>query len=375
MGKGPGRPHKLNESHLEVVRELAMAPPHDAIHDLARRFHERTGVFVDRFLMSKTLKRAGIERTESVDRSARAPAPTRDRHRFSEAHRRRAPPDGYASSVSDYEWELVHDIFERPGPVRPGRPPKYPRRLMLDAIFYAVRTGCSWRMLPRGFPKWEVVYATFRDWTAKGWFDQMHARLSAMWRERAGRDAQPTAAILDSQSVRSSPQGGEHGFDANKKIKGRKRHIATDVLGLLLAVAVTAASVQDRDAAMALLASTRTRHPRVQLVFVDSGYAGRAAEDMRRSGVRVEVIRRSDTRQPWVGPQLQLFPVAAQGGFHIMPKRWVVERTHAWNESPRRCARDHDRRTDVAASWLWIGQSRMLLSRFEAGAASQVAAA
>ncbi|MBS9405669.1 IS5 family transposase [Halomonas sp. TRM85114] len=145
------------------------------------------------------------------------------------------------------------DIFESDGDR--GTPPRYPRRLLVDACCYVVRSGCSWRMLPKDFPAWQNVYRTFHRWSQQGKFEQMHDRLRAQWREREGRTHMPSAAVLDAQSTRSSPQGGTSGYDAGKKVKGRKRHVLVDTLGLILAVSVTAASVQDRDGAHPVMAN------------------------------------------------------------------------------------------------------------------------
>lgn len=138
-------------------------------------------------------------------------------------------------------------LFEEEG--QRGTPPRYSRRLLVDACCYVLRSGCSWLMLPRDFPPWQNVYRTFRRWSQQGKFEQMHDRLRAQWRAREGRDPMPSAAVLDAQSTRSSPQGGPSDYDAGKKVKGRKRHMLVDTLGLVLAVSVTAASVQDRDGA------------------------------------------------------------------------------------------------------------------------------
>jgi transposase len=315
------------------------------------------GVHVDRYLMAKTLSRAGVVR-KRPERAAAAPTAEKDPHRFTDDHRPSPPTGrGYPSSFTDAEWALVRDLFEVDGP---GRPPTHSRRTMLDAIAYVVRSGCAWRMLPRHFPKWQTVYAAFRDWAAKNKFVEMHARLAEMWREHEGRAAHPTAAVIDSQSVRTSPQGGPVGFDAGKKVKGRKRHIATDTLGLLLAVTITAASTQDRDAAPQVLDAALDRYPTLAMVYVDQGYAGRAVLEMQKRDVEVEVIRRRN--KEWTTPQLSLLPTPARG-FTIQHKRWVVERTHAWNESPRRMAKDHDRLTDVSEAWIWFTEGRLLARR------------
>jgi transposase len=354
-----GRPNKLGPKELKVVRELALSMPAATIGELVTAFSSQTGIQVDRWMMSKALHRAGVQR---MKRERRAPPakPEKDPHRFTDEHRPDAPARGYPSSLTDHEWALVRDLFEVGGP---GRPPRHSRRTMVDAIAYVVRSGCAWRMLPRHFPKWQTVYAAFREWVTKGRFVEMHARLAAMWREREERDPNPTAAVIDSQSVRTSAQGGPRGFDANKKIKGRKRHLATDTLGLLLAVVVTAASVQDRDAGPVVLDAALARYPTLAMVYVDQGYAGRAATEMRARDVQVEVVRRRES--VWATKQLSLLPLPATG-FEILPKRWVIERTNAWNDSPRRMAKDYDRRLDVSEAWVWITESRLLLRRVAA---------
>jgi len=242
--RGPGRPLKLGAAEIKVVRELALATPAATIGELVTAFTAQTGISVDRWMMSKALRRAGIKRLKRVRREAPA-TPVKDPHRFTNEHRPEAPKDGYPSSLTDHEWALVRDLFEVTGP---GRPPRHSRRTMVDAIAYVVRSGCAWRMLPRHYPKWQTVYAAFREWVAKGRFIEMHARLAAMWREREERDPNPTAAVIDSQSVRTSAQGGPKGFDANKKIKGRKRVLMVDTQGDPLGVQVVSADVQDRDA-------------------------------------------------------------------------------------------------------------------------------
>ena len=353
-----GRPFKIGDAQLAVVRALAAERPAATVLELAAAYSAQTGVTVDRWIMIKALRRAGVERVTRA--RARPTTPPKDPHRFTDEHRPEATKRGYPSSLTDREWALVRDLFEVDGP---GRPPRHARRTMVDAIAYVVRSGCAWRMLPRHFPKWQTVYAAFREWAAKGRFVEMHARLAMMWREHEQRDANPTAAIIDSQSVRTSAQGGPKGFDANKKVKGRKRHLATDTLGLLLAVVVTAASTQDRDAGPEVLDAALARYPTLALVYVDQGYAGRCATAMRERDVRVEVVRRRET--VWSSNQLALLPLPA-AGFEILPRRWVIERTNAWNDAPRRMARDYDRRLDVSEAWIWLTEARLLLRRVAA---------
>lgn len=205
------------------------------------------------------------------------------------------------------------DLLDRPD--AQGAPPKHSRRLMVDACCYAVRTGCSWRMLPREFPHWDNVYKTFRPWSAQGKFEQMHDRLRALWRQRQNRTASPTAAALDAQSTRSS-QGGEHGFDAGKKVKGRKRNLVVETLGLLLAMTVTAASVQGRDAAHAAVAAAKDKYPSVQTLFVDGGYAGQCAQTLHQAhGLTVAIIRHP-VNERWLVASRESGPdLPRQGGY------------------------------------------------------------
>jgi len=195
----------------------------------------------------------------------------------------------------------------------------------------------------------------------------MHDRLRQMWRVREERDAMPSAAVLDAQSTRSSPQGGPSGYDAGKKVKGRKRNLVVDTLGLLLAVSVCAANLQDRDAGTEAVASAVEKYPTVQRLYVDSAYAGQwAATTEAQHGLTVEVVRHPANRNVgrWVNSgQQDLFPEALTTGFTVLPKRWVVERTHAWNERARRLIMHHDRLTKVSEAWVWLAEAKMLACR------------
>lgn len=259
------------------------------------------------------------------------------------------------------------DLFEHKGP---GKPPLYSRRQMVDACCYAVRSGCPWRMLPKDLPPWQDVYAHFRRWTDKGLFETMHDRLRAMWRQKVGRDAAPTAGVLDTQAVKTSAQGGPKGYDAAKKVKGRKRHLVVDVLGLLLAVLILPANVQDRDAAAPVLARALQKYPTLKKLFADGGYGGECARELQaRYKVEVEVVRRPHPTGVWTdgtGPP----PKSAATPFPILPRRWVVERTNSWVERPRRLSKDYDRRLDVSASWVWLAETRILLQRLTDPAAA-----
>jgi transposase len=363
MGKR-GRPPKLTEQDYPMLRAVVAARPTATLDEVTAAVVKRTGRAVNRVTVRKALAAAGTVRHKpAIERDA-APAPRR--YGYTAAHRRQAPEQRYASCLKDAEWALVGDLFDRPD--RQGLPPTHSRRLMVDACCYVVRTGCAWRMLPSEFPHWDNVYKTFRRWSTQGKFEQMHDRLRAQWRERESRTAAPTAAVLDAQSTRSSPQGGERGFDAGKKVKGRKRNLVVDTLGLLLAVTVTAASVQDRDAAHAVVATAKQKYPWVQTLFVDGGYAGACAQTLhQKHGLTVDVVRHpaNGNGGSWHhAAQGQLFPVKADAnGFVVLPKRWVVERTHGWNERARRLIMHHDRLPSVSEAWVWLAEARLLLRR------------
>ena len=198
----------------------------------------------------------------------------------------------------------------------------------------------------------------------------MHDRLRAQWRERLGRHAQPTAAVLDSQATRHSPQGGQAGFDAGKKLKGRKRPLLVDTLGLLLAVTVTAASVQDRDGAPAVVAAGCAKWPTLQRLYVDGAYSGQCAQSLEATHrITVEVVRHPGHRNAYVfvdRAELASSIEPVPSGFVVLPKRWVVERTHAWNERWRRLVMHHDRNSHISVAWVWLAEARILAARLAA---------
>lgn len=369
MAKG-GPPKKILPEHDVVLRALVTDKPLATLGELAAEFSRRTGHAVHPDTLAKALRAAGITRQRAAGRAPAQPgasAPGKPtRYGYTRAHRVQAPEQPYSSSLSDAEWALVADIFDNEG--GRGVPARYPRRLLVDACCYVVRTGCPWRLLPRDFPPWQNVYRTFRRWSEQGKFERMHDRLRAQWREREGRQKAPSAAALDAQSTRHSPQGGESGFDAGKKVKGRKRHLLVDTLGLLLAVSVTAASVQDRDGAHPVMSSGLSKYPAVQTVFVDSAYAGQCAQTIHQDhGIHVEVVRHPANTNVgrWRLPeQGDMFTAERSSkAFVVLPTRWVVERTHAWLERARRLVMHHDRRLDVSEAWVWLAEARQLLRR------------
>lgn len=363
-GKRLGRTPKILEGELEVLRQLIREQPLATLAELQSGLLARCGVQVSRLTLSRAMRQAHIRR--SVPPTVKGLAlPEQTARRYGYQARHREGPDSglYATSLIDAEWALVSEVFDWEG--RPGKPPRHPRRAVVDACFYVVRTGCSWRLLPRSFPPWNAVYKLFRRWSREGRFEQMHDRLRQQWRLRAERSQNPSTAILDSQSTRSSPQGGNKGFDAGKRIMGRKRNLVVDTLGLLLAVVVTAASVQDRDGAYPVMAHACHKYPSIQRVFVDSAYAGGCAQRLQQThGLEVQVVRHPGNRKlgAWQGPQLPLFEPPSRA-FVPLPKRWIVERSHAWIERARRLVMHHDRLLEVSEAWVWLSETRRLLRR------------
>lgn len=353
------RPNAIPDEMLAEVRAVVAARRGATMRELCDDFALRTGLKVCTITLQRAIKRAGLERKKT--RTERA-APQAKRYGYTQAHR--APTsdaDRYTSSLTDAEWALILDLFESAQGAR-GRPAKYDRRTMVDACCYVLRTGCGWALLPKSFPPWLTVHKSFSRWAAQGKFEAMQQRLREQWRQRLARHAAPTAAVIDSQATRISPQGGTSGYDAAKKVKGRKRHLVVDTLGLLLAVTVTAASVQDRDGAPDVVAKACAKYGTIEKLYADSAYAGQCAQRLQHdNNITVEVIRRPGAFGEWDHPQLPLF--AQAGGFVILPKRWVVERTHAWLERERRMVMHHDRSTQNATAWAWLAQSRMLLRR------------
>jgi transposase len=253
----------------------------------------------------------------------------------------------YASDLSDAEFALVQPLLPPNKPC--GRKPTDPRAI-LNALFYLVRAGCPWRYLPKDFPPFTTVQNRFYAWRDSGLWEQIVSVLVMAVREAEGRNAAPTVIIVDSQSVKTTEAGGPKGYHAGKKIKGRKRHIAVDTLGLPIKCQVTTADVQDRHALPALLKAVSQKSPWVELAFVDGGYAGdetqRAAYEASR--IRLSVVKRSDR-------QIK--------GFIVLPKRWIVERTLGWTNRARRLAKDFETMMTSSQAWFMLALGFLLIRR------------
>ena len=235
---------------------------------------------------------------------------------------------GYPSDLTDAQWEVLAALLPAQRAGRRGRPRVWPLRRIIEAIMYPDRTGCAWRYLPPDFPPWQTACGYFAAWRDDGTLARLHSQLRTLVRTAAGRRPQPTAAIIDSQSVRAADTvpRATRGWDNAKKVNGRKRHIAVDTAGLVLDVVITAASVQDRQGARPLLPDTHRACRRVRLVWADAGYTGKLSNWAASLTMTLQIVPR---RHPHT--------------FEVLPRRWVVERTFAWISKHRRTVRDYER--------------------------------
>jgi putative transposase len=252
----------------------------------------------------------------------------------------------YPTDLTDSQWDLIKEMLPkaRPG----GRPRNLEMRKVVNAILYLVVGGIQWRMLPKEYPKWQSVYHYFREWRKCGLWKRIHDTLRARVREKTGRHKHPTAGCIDSQSVKATLVAGLRGYDAGKNVKGIKRHILVDTLGLMLAVVVTAASVSDPAGARQLLSGLGGFCKNLRKIWADGTYRGELLNWVAaRFRFRIEPVLRPE----------------GQKGFQVLPRRWVVERTFAWLDANRRLSKDYEAFTDTSTTMIYIAMTRLLIRR------------
>ena len=258
----------------------------------------------------------------------------------------------YDSDLSDEQWKLIEDLVPtvKSNYTKGGRPAKYERRDILNAILYVARTGCQWRLIPHDLPDWHAVYRYFIQWHMNGVFEDVNDRLRTQIRIDAGRNPEPSAGIIDSQSVKIVANIGASGFDGAKKVNGRKRHIVTDTLGLLRTVVVHEANLSDRASAFVVLLRVRAPFRKIVRIFADQGYTGKLITLVQVTlSMTIEIIKRNEVRI-----------------FKLLPRRWVVERTFGWFGFYRRLAKDYERYPRHSEAFVYIAMSNIMLHRLRA---------
>jgi putative transposase len=257
----------------------------------------------------------------------------------------------YPSNLTDTQWQCIEKILEDE---TLDRKRTWPLRSILDAIFYVSKGGIQWRMMPLGFPPWQTVYYYYRRWRHSGLWDLLHDCLHKRVRGRHGKAASPSVGIVDSQSVRTVQQGGQRGYDAAKRVKGRKRHLMVDTLGLLIVLIVHRADVQERQGARWLLRRAASRvadFSRLKLFFADQGYSGAAMREWVRSTFRN------------LGWRLEIVSRIHKKAFAALPKRWIVERTFGWLNLYRRLSKDYEYSTKSAETMIQVAMIHIMLKK------------
>jgi putative transposase len=263
----------------------------------------------------------------------------------------------YPSDVTRTQWKRLQPLLP---PAKPGgRPRAVDLREILNGIFYIARGGCAWRMMPKDLPIWSTCYDYFRKWRNDGTWSKIHDALRTQVRHHHQRKKSPSMGIIDSQSVKTTEQGGPHGIDAHKKVNGRKRHLVVDTLGMVMAAVVHSAGIQDRDGAKLVLQQLVGRFPRLKKIVADAIYNGGIAAWAQEIGGWIFELVLRPAREEQEGPQKE------GRKFKVLKWRWIVERTFAWLGRYRRLSKDYERTEESSASWIYIAMTHLMLRRLE----------
>jgi putative transposase len=249
----------------------------------------------------------------------------------------------YPTDLTDSQWTKIEKIF-------PIRKRKHSLQEVVNALFYITKSGIQWRMLPKCYPKWQLVYYYFRKWTAEGLIEELHDFLHAMCRKRKKREVSPSLGLIDSQSVKTSSMTTEKGYDGGKHIQGRKRHIVTDTMGFIMSVVIHSADIQDREGARLVLQELRGKYPRLKKILADGGYTGFLSQWVIQTfGWTLEIVSK----------------VLGLSGFNVIPKRWIVERTFGWFNFNRRLSKDYEVNIECSTAFVHLTMCRIMLNRIK----------
>ena len=260
------------------------------------------------------------------------------------------PAKRYPSDLTDEEWAIVEPLLKELDPYKTGRPREVDLREVLNAIFYLNKTGCPWRYLPKEFPDYRIVIYYYHRWVDKNVFEKINTAIHGQLRKEMGRNEQPSAAIIDSQTVKGTPESVEEsGFDGGKVIKGRKRHIAVDTIGCVLVVVVHAANIHDSKGARRVLKALFSIVKTIKKIWADGGYRGADFIQWVKEQFDcvLEIVKKEENVE----------------GFHLLPRRWVVERTFAWLSRFRRLSKDYERKPTSSAGHVYVASIRLMLRR------------
>lgn len=358
----------LSGAQSEALARWAVANPTLRLWELRAYMEQEHQVKVSEGTLRRELNRHGIgkRRLTKLTRAAASPAEAVEERRYKAKHRRKVPPkphrNSYPSDFTDAEWSAVEPLWREHAR---SFPEKHSLRDVVEALRYLGATGCPWQYLPNDFPPQTTVRHWFDAWHRDGTISRVNDALRRLLRRRAGREETPSVLIIDSLSVKTREGGEARGYDGGKKVSGRKRHIAVDTMGFPWLIAIHGAGVQDRDGIdLVVPHDIRERLPRLQRILADAGYQGRAEHrTLARTGIPLEIVRRRGDATTGEWGEKTRPPDALVSGFQVLPKRWIVERSHAWANRRRRLSGDNERTVGAAESWLELAFQHIMTAR------------